>query len=1176
MAEPRRARSSSYLFVQLASPLPSPRGGAARRPSALPDDSGAAGGRMAEVGASPRSAGDAGLRYGPPIVGPGVRRCDFGAADARDSGADRGALPPFARSSVGSAPYVGTTRVAERLPGEPSEAHGGLVAYAVVGSFVKAPRPPASPGAADAMERSGPSPRRSVGSRCFYGPGNSHDAFPCRSPRGQPAPGDANARQTPWASPETAASRGSSAAPLTGARRSRATLASEAASEGERHDVAAGPSTLSAAASQGPPASTPDARAPVPPCGARSPAPAWTPPPGPRWKVEVSRPGYSPRAFATPRLTPLQLLPLDEQEPGGGGGGYGRAAEATQATVVTRTPRVNSVNVEVIGDHITRSPSGPYDAVKVKKVETFLWVGEATSPRARKIAQAKHQFLFGTSEQEASAHEGAGKWHVEFPPSPPSLPPPSPPTTLPPTVHPPSTHRPPTPPTNSSHRHRRDADVSSPESRGVGVQSDFGATGPRPTELTGLSIVMPLAAREEAAGEEASGQRRLEDECSAAAEEDGEVPLEDEVFVEPGRVCPESPNKGPTAEGGLASTDAFSRDAESILEAHHERGMSYSSMDSLDVLSSAAPPSVPALNFAGSPSTCAPLRALSPPSAPHDAGRSPQPRGRSDERTSPLGPPRDARRRTEGDSSADSAVWEQKAAECPSGARSGDSDGSMEMRQPRGVFSEPPPFITNGSRADVDAAHRLARRLFYLDGFRRSDVARHLGKNNEFSRMVAEEYLRFFDFSGKTLDHALRMFLKAFALMGETQERERVLVHFSRRYHTCNPDGVPSEDGVHTLTCALMLLNTDLHGPNIGKKMNCQEFIDNLVGLNDGRDFPRDLLKALYNSIKNEKLEWAIDQDELRKSVPELPDSKNLPSKAITGSNPFLPIIHDPNAATYKQGVLVRKIHADADGRRTPLGKRGWKSFHAVLKGMILYLQKDEHKADTPVSDDDAKQAVSVHHALATRATDYTKRPHVLKLKTADWRVFLLQAPNTQEMESWITRINLVATLFSAPPFPAAIGSQKRFSRPLLPASATKLPQEEQLRSHEDKLKGVTSDLDQHRSYPPDPRRVRAKEADDYRLKQHYLEFEKTRYGTYVTLLRAKMKLGTDDLDSLEAAVGSPSCPAGAPDGEGTAMRKARSSPTLAHAATGANSEPELTGARVRRNVSDLQEQNRP
>lgn len=85
----------------------------------------------------------------------------------------------------------------------------------------------------------------------------------------------------------------------------------------------------------------------------------------------------------------------------------------------------------------------------------------------------------------------------------------------------------------------------------------------------------------------------------------------------------------------------------------------------------------------------------------------------------------------------------------------------------------------------------------------------------------------------------------------------------------------------------------DLFFPqNIGKKMSCQQFISNLDGLNNGNDFPKDLLKVrhspspesvqlpqnmlyarrkilshqcsafpaqvLYNSIKNEKLEWAV------------------------------------------------------------------------------------------------------------------------------------------------------------------------------------------------------------------------------------------------------------------------------------------------------------------------------
>lgn len=43
-----------------------------------------------------------------------------------------------------------------------------------------------------------------------------------------------------------------------------------------------------------------------------------------------------------------------------------------------------------------------------------------------------------------------------------------------------------------------------------------------------------------------------------------------------------------------------------------------------------------------------------------------------------------------------------------------------------------------------------------------------------------------------------RTFLGQFALMGETQERERVLAHFSKRYLSCNPRVIPSEGECRT------------------------------------------------------------------------------------------------------------------------------------------------------------------------------------------------------------------------------------------------------------------------------------------------------------------------------------------------------------------------------------------
>ncbi|XP_028279793.1 PH and SEC7 domain-containing protein 1-like [Parambassis ranga] len=615
-----------------------------------------------------------------------------------------------------------------------------------------------------------------------------------------------------------------------------------------------------------------------------------------------------------------------------------------------------------------------------------------------------------------------------------------------------------------------------------------------------------------------------------------------------------------------SNLDSFSRHFESIMESHRAKGTSYSSLDSVDLLTSGSTSvftfDLPTLTPEIQSQICesakqiielsfAPL-ARPDPSAPSEMSRSeitlsasgagPQ-GGSKDDSTTPPRPSRSEKenwRRSHKDGF-------RKACSAPSlhsSCRERPVNRPPELLYPQADVAErlalggSDDTLANGTKPDLQAAKRLAKRLYSLDGFKKSDVARHLSKNNEFSQMVAQEYLSNFNFTGLTIDQALRMFLRQFALMGETQERERVLAHFSRRYRQCNPESLNTEDSVHTLTCAVMLLNTDLHGNNVGKRMSYSQFISNLEGLNDGKDFPKDLLKTLYSSIKNEKLQWTIDEEELRKSMSELADvrtdsASHTMKRLGSGGNPLVGVAHQADGELYKSGFLVRKVHADPDGKRTPRGKRGWKSFYAMLKGLVLYLQKDEYRTERELTEEDVKNAVSIHHSLAMRAADYSKRPNVFYLRTADWRVFLFQAPNAEQMQSWITRINVVAAMFSAPPFPAAIGSQKRFSRPLLPGSNTKLSQEEQFKSHENRFRAVSSELADLTASTPD-RKVKGRELEEHKLRQEYLEFEKTRYGTYAMLLRAKLSRGDEDLSAFESRLFD--------DG---GLQRAHSSPTL-------------------------------
>lgn len=120
------------------------------------------------------------------------------------------------------------------------------------------------------------------------------------------------------------------------------------------------------------------------------------------------------------------------------------------------------------------------------------------------------------------------------------------------------------------------------------------------------------------------------------------------------------------------------------------------------------------------------------------------------------------------------------------------------------------------------------------------------------------------------------------------------------------------------------------------------------------------------------------------------------------------------------------------------VGKRGWKMFYVVLRDMILYMYKDE-QALKKSGVSGSHNAIRVHHCLASKAADYTKKQHVIRLQTADWAEYLFQTSNTKECEEWINTLNYVAASFSAPPLPGGVGSQKKFQRPLLPASYTRL-----------------------------------------------------------------------------------------------------------------------------------------
>jgi brefeldin A-resistance guanine nucleotide exchange factor 1 len=122
---------------------------------------------------------------------------------------------------------------------------------------------------------------------------------------------------------------------------------------------------------------------------------------------------------------------------------------------------------------------------------------------------------------------------------------------------------------------------------------------------------------------------------------------------------------------------------------------------------------------------------------------------------------------------------------------------------------------------------------------------------------ILKEFMGDFDFTGLRVDEALRQLLYTFRLPGESQLIERIVNVFCEKYwNDGNHDRVGNKDAIFVLTYAIIMLNTDLHNPNLKsqKRMTIDDFAKNLRGVNDNKDFEIDYLKEIYDTIKSNEI----------------------------------------------------------------------------------------------------------------------------------------------------------------------------------------------------------------------------------------------------------------------------------------------------------------------------------
>lgn len=83
---------------------------------------------------------------------------------------------------------------------------------------------------------------------------------------------------------------------------------------------------------------------------------------------------------------------------------------------------------------------------------------------------------------------------------------------------------------------------------------------------------------------------------------------------------------------------------------------------------------------------------------------------------------------------------------------------------------------------------------------------------------------------GQSLVDSFRDLCQKLHLKAESQEIDRIIEAFSQRYYDCNPDAVYGSPGVvHTVTGAMLMLNTDLHIADLTKHMSRADFVRNAM-----------------------------------------------------------------------------------------------------------------------------------------------------------------------------------------------------------------------------------------------------------------------------------------------------------------------------------------------------------
>ncbi|WFD33757.1 hypothetical protein MCUN1_000574 [Malassezia cuniculi] len=349
--------------------------------------------------------------------------------------------------------------------------------------------------------------------------------------------------------------------------------------------------------------------------------------------------------------------------------------------------------------------------------------------------------------------------------------------------------------------------------------------------------------------------------------------------------------------------------------------------------------------------------------------------------------------------------------------------------------------------------------------------AEYLGSKGEDRAKVRHHYFEHFDFTGQRLDRAMRAMCDKLLLRAETQQLDRILDAFAKRYIECNPNSVfKTHEIVHTVAFSLFLLNTDLHLADMQGRMTRAQFVQNtlaslaeqldpqtdpmspptspdiphsssaqdLSGLprahsrasttrtlmrrfsvisrrsvdqnEEERSTVQDTLRDMYYSIRHDPIPVPGTQSASRTEEPQ-PDSqeedKDL-SKSTT--EPSEKESSGPDTLPEIEGCLSVK-------ELSPYGRtwfKHWTNAHGHVKKGVLYIYKYSNSARRLY----LWREVPLQHSYSSLSE---RQESVFELFTAYGKIYHMRFPGIAASKSWVEVCTYWAARSSRPPLLGAM-----------------------------------------------------------------------------------------------------------------------------------------------------------